>query len=322
MTRGGSALANAANVNNVANVTVGGPVGPQEWLRDYFAPCVCVLATDAAEAVCARNNLTLAEMLQPFSRLTQDVSMRDPEGGTHATPALAVNFTDFRRDPARMVNAKLVSDLVASCQESSGPEEDHRQDQAQPQAPTIMPWYDMWAKLYAHSVPQSEHEFTRHHVAVVLAASSASDDPVAELRSLLERQQKHHQEKAGVWPQFSQAVVLRVYVLVHDAYETGGDSRAQEQLARMRTAFGTGSCHLLQINSRSESQHDTQTGVHHHWFSHSHRFLNVDARREGMGATLITTAETALANVANTNHHTDKSVSAKATTTPLDQHAM
>jgi len=287
---------------------------PTEWLRDYFGPCVCVLASDGAETVCAKNNLTLAELLQPFSRLTQDINVRDPEGANTALSALAVNFTDFRRDPARLINAKLMSDLVADSQasvtDSSG---ENIISRGQVEAPSQSPWYDTWAKLYAHSVPQSEHEYCRHHVAVVLATSSSAKDPVADLRTLVERQQRHHQDQAVNWPQFLQPVVLRVYVLVHDAYEAGGDAKAQEQLARMRTAFGTGACHLLQINSRPEGQNEAQSPSAH-WFSPTHRFLNADARREGMGATVITTAETAAANT-NHHHHNDSQNNSNAAST-------
>ena len=66
----------------------------------------------------ARNNLTLCELLQPFSKLTADVTLKDPEGANHAVAGLAVNFLDFRKDPCRMVNQKLMADLLAeNCDE-------------------------------------------------------------------------------------------------------------------------------------------------------------------------------------------------------------
>ena len=68
--------------------------------------------------MCARNNLTLCELLQPFSKLSADVTLKDPEGANHAVPGLAVNFLDFRKDPCRMVNQKLMADLLAeNCDE-------------------------------------------------------------------------------------------------------------------------------------------------------------------------------------------------------------
>ncbi len=74
----------------------------------------------------------------------------------------------------------------------------------------------------------------------------------------------------------------------------------------MKSAFGASSCHLLQINSRSSSSAEggedgkkssPNPAMVEYWLGQrGHRFLNVDARREGMGATVITTAETASAN--------------------------
>ena len=93
-------------------------ISPAEWIADYFSPVVSVLSSPDAEAVCAKNNLTLCELLQPFSKLTADVTLKDPEGVNHAVAALAVSFQDFRKDPCRMVNQKLMADLLAeNCDE-------------------------------------------------------------------------------------------------------------------------------------------------------------------------------------------------------------
>ncbi len=96
----------------------------------------------------------------------------------------------------------------------------------------------------------------------------------------------------------------------------------------MKSAFGPSSCHLLQINSRkvddgaAEGTNQTSSSppanpaMVDYWLgSGGHRFCNVDARREGVGATVITTAETASANAksASTN------AAPPASTTPAKQ---
>jgi hypothetical protein len=76
---------------------------------------VSILASADAETVSARNNLTVCELLQPFSKLLSDVTLKDPEGANHPVQTLNVNLTDFRKDPTRMGHSKLMSDLLAEC---------------------------------------------------------------------------------------------------------------------------------------------------------------------------------------------------------------
>ena len=109
-------------------------ITPHEWIGDYFSPAVTVMACPEVEALCAKNNLTLTETLQPFAKLMTDVTLKDPEGVNHAVPSLHVifqvsrnlsgvrspgllkdfriPFQDFKKDPSRLINQKLMSDLV------------------------------------------------------------------------------------------------------------------------------------------------------------------------------------------------------------------
>ena len=67
-------------------------ITPHEWIGDYFSPAVTVMACPEVEALCAKNNLTLTETLQPFAKLMTDVTLKDPEGVNHAVPSLHVIF--------------------------------------------------------------------------------------------------------------------------------------------------------------------------------------------------------------------------------------
>ena len=73
-------------------MTKGGVVGPRDWICDYFSPLVTVLASADAEVVVAKNNLSPAELLQPFSKLTSDLSLKDAEGNNHNLHNLNVTF--------------------------------------------------------------------------------------------------------------------------------------------------------------------------------------------------------------------------------------
>ena len=112
-------------------------------------------------------------------------------------------------------------------------------------------------------------------------------------------------EKPTTYPQYATAHVLKYYILVQDAYETE-DSKAQEVFTQMQNAFGASACHLLQLNSVSSSPSAPSSSVSYFWLAQTHRFCNVEARREGIGATVITTSVTAAANENNSEKNNSK----------------
>lgn len=69
------------------------PPRPQDWISDYFSPLVSVLVTsEVEELLTAKNNLTLTELLQPFSKLLTEVTVKDPEGVNASVSHLNVTF--------------------------------------------------------------------------------------------------------------------------------------------------------------------------------------------------------------------------------------
>ena len=55
------------------------------------------------KAAAGRNNLTFTELLQPFSKMSTDVTMKDVDGQNHNVPCLQVILQDFRKDPHKCV---------------------------------------------------------------------------------------------------------------------------------------------------------------------------------------------------------------------------
>lgn len=47
-------------------------ISPRDIVQNVFSPLVGVICSPLAEEICHKNNLTFAEMLQPFSKLTSD----------------------------------------------------------------------------------------------------------------------------------------------------------------------------------------------------------------------------------------------------------
>ena len=304
---------------------------PQEWIQDHFCPVVGVLATPEANALCQKNNLSIVELLQPFSKLSTDVTLKDPEGVNHSVPNLSVNFQDFQKDPAKAVGPRLLSDTVASITEEPLVSRAFPSRSLQLEAPGFTPWFDSWTKIYLQSLPCVEHEFIRHHLGCVFVVSSNSkDDPMEQIRNLVQTQHKSQHERSNttssnsLYPQYFSSNSLKYYVLLHDVY-AAEESKAHEIFKQMQTAFGSSSCHLLQFNSRTR-QNDGDDGnpnVAEHWTSmtFSHRFSSIETRLLAVSgdSVLIPPASATVNNVkkeANTKQNDEKNDN--TTTTELD----
>ena len=70
---------------------------PQDWIHDYYGPVLTVYASDDAEIIAYRNNLTFTELLQPFSKLGTDVTIKDVDGQNHNVPSLNIILQDFKK---------------------------------------------------------------------------------------------------------------------------------------------------------------------------------------------------------------------------------
>jgi hypothetical protein len=53
---------------------------------------VGVMSCSETEALCRKNNLSFVELLQPFSKLTTDVTVKDPEGVNNSVANLNLTF--------------------------------------------------------------------------------------------------------------------------------------------------------------------------------------------------------------------------------------
>ena len=172
------------------------------------------------------------------------------------------------------------------------------------EAPGFTPWFDVWMKFMINSFPTgtADHEFIRHHLGCIFVISSSTKNPVEQLQVLSQQQYRHQHEKGvstsnvgGVYPQYLCTNILKYYVVIHDAFEVD-DASAQEMFIKVQNAFGSTSCHLLRINSRTgqliqstnkeiESSQDCDTktgnpGVADFWINHidGYRFCNVETR--------------------------------------------
>ena len=283
---------------------------PQEWIQDYFCPVIGVLSTPEVNALCHKNNLSMVELLEPFAKLNSDVTIRDPEGNSHAIPSLSLTFQDFAKDPGRnnTIGPRLLSDTVSSITEEPLVSRAFPNRALQLEAPGFTPWFDAWTKLYLQSIPCLEHEFLRHHQGCVFVVSSNAKDPLGQLESLVTLQRKtQHDRNANSgghmtstpYPQYFSANIFKYYVLLHDVYAVE-ESQAQKIVEEMKKSYGSLNCHLLQINSRTlqNDGDDANPKVAENWTSmtFSNRFSHIETRLKAVSDELLPTTSTGQAS--------------------------
>ena len=149
------------------------------------------MASAEAESLARTNNLSVAELLQPFGKLSTDVTLKDPEGANHSVAGLAVQFTDWHKDPARLIGSKLVSDTVNHVHHEPVVTREFG-DGLVLEAPGFTPWFDSWMKLTMAAVPSGlEHEFIRTSLGCVFVVSADQSDPVEAFKALSQTQVLH-----------------------------------------------------------------------------------------------------------------------------------
>jgi len=267
-------------------VTMAGAVkkrtAPQEWIQDYYSPLLTVLAHDDVETIANKNNLTFTELLQPFSKMLTDVTIKDVDGANHNVPALNIVLQDFKKDPHKQVNQKLMLDRVG---EENVEEKDlisKHFPKITIEAPGYTPWFDTWMKLYLASLPTVDHEYLKHHLGCIFAVSTTTKDPVEALRSLVSMQQRAQHERTGpnAYPQYFVPNILKYFVLVHDSYSPVDDAAAAEIFTKIQNAFEPTFCHFLQVNSRSPNPEEPDPPpMAEHWFGFTHRWCSLETRR-------------------------------------------
>ncbi len=113
------------------------------------------------------------------------------------------------------------------------------------------PWFAAVQQLVFSQRPVCKHETFGHPVAVLLAVSSASPDPMNDFAKLYEVT-----SQASPFPAqpFINTDVLKYYVLIHDVRTSGPDlSSSKEMLEQIKKTYGLHCC-LLAINSAPDDR--------------------------------------------------------------------
>lgn len=227
----------------------------QELIPDSFVPCVAALCSDEAERLTRLNHLSFAELLKPFSRLTSEVHMRDPNNQLHVIKNLKIAVSNIVTQPPQPgAIRKLLNDVVSGSQPAEGlvanviTAGDYDLNIS-----ATTPWFESYRETFLQSMPASDHEFLNHYLACMLVASSSEAEPVEQFSKLSQEQHRIQHNSDYSYPKWFIPNTLKYYVLLHDV-SAGNEQRAESIYEEMKQKYGTQGCYLLKINSRTSNR--------------------------------------------------------------------
>ncbi|KAJ8926890.1 hypothetical protein NQ314_020741 [Rhamnusium bicolor] len=194
---------------------------PQEFIKNAFTPQVAVMCTPLAEKCCQKNNLDFIELLQPFSRLNNDVHYKDPTGLTISIRNLKVTFLDITwRPPQTPLARKLLNSSVSGAPESRN--KIFQVGKYKLDIPSSTPWFESWRDTFLRVQYPSDHEFTKHFLACILVVSSSDNTPAETFVHLTQSLNQLQSTMPGKLPKWFSSNILKYYVIVHDNVEGDG----------------------------------------------------------------------------------------------------
>ncbi|KAJ4943295.1 hypothetical protein JOQ06_005798, partial [Pogonophryne albipinna] len=290
----------------------------QEFVQDSFVPMVAVLCSEEAERVTRKNNLSFAELLRPFCRLTSEGHIRDPNNQVQVVKNLRIcvnNVVTNLNSPSTFSPAqrRMLNEVVLSCQPQEGAASnvitagDYDLNFSDHSLKASLPWYSAWRETlsevstsqhytattpwfeayrenFLQSMPASEHEFLNHYLACLLVVSSTEAVPVEQFLKL--SQEQHRVQHSGDYtnPKWFIPNTLKYYVLLHDMSE-GDEQRADSVYEDMKQRYGHQGCYLLKMNSRTISAEEDEQ-IPDPWSQYLHRnnLQNQDVLEDGAAA--------------------------------------
>uniref|UniRef100_A0A7M5V1Y5 Trafficking protein particle complex subunit 8 n=2 Tax=Clytia hemisphaerica TaxID=252671 RepID=A0A7M5V1Y5_9CNID len=226
---------------------------PQEFINSVFPAVVGALASEDAEAICQKNNLSFVELVRPFCQLDSDAQIRDPVNPSVIVPVkkwkIRVIDIQSSRPPPALIN-KILGEVVSK----SVSQVDLRSGLTiEEQSSARTPWFEAYRDCFFQLVQPLEHEFMRDYLACILVVSTKHPDPMHAFAALSARQNsiQNSAERQKASYHFFDQSTFKYYVLLHDVSE-GDDSKAEKTFLSMKSVYGNHTCFLLQINSRKK----------------------------------------------------------------------
>ncbi|XP_067647513.1 trafficking protein particle complex subunit 8 [Eurosta solidaginis] len=219
-----------------------------EIIQNMFSPLVGVISSPVANEVCARNNLSFVEILQPFAKLLSDAQFRDVTETSVSIKGLRLNFCDVDwRPPQTVLARKMLNEAVTNA---------HNEKtkfvtigNMDLELPTSEPWFEQWRETFLTVQFPADHEFTRHFLSCLIVLSSSDPNIIESAQKLTQRVQQMQSVTPQKLPKWLHPTnVLNSYVVLHDG-SLGDISKAQQGYELLKSTFGDSKCFLVQINS-------------------------------------------------------------------------
>nr|XP_023020027.1 trafficking protein particle complex subunit 8 [Leptinotarsa decemlineata] len=223
---------------------------PQEFIKNAFNPQVAVMCTPIAEKCCQKNNLDFIELLQPFSKLSNDVSYKDPTGTAKTVRNLRLTFMDISwRPPQTPLARKLLNSSVSNAPESKN--QLFQVGKYNLDIPLNTPWFEAWRDTFLRVQYPSDHEFTKHFLACILVVSSADNTPVETFVRLAQTLTQAQSREPGKLPKWFNSSILKYYVIMHDNLDGDLSISYQPAMLLLFLLLLLCLCFLLRVNSRA-----------------------------------------------------------------------
>ncbi|CAG9759362.1 unnamed protein product [Ceutorhynchus assimilis] len=232
-------------------------LGPQDFIKDAFTPQIAVMCTQAVRKCCEKNHLDFTELLQPFSKLTNDVSYKDSTGIVTTVKNLKLAFFDVKSRPPQTTLARKL--LNSSVGEAPKPRmKIYETKNYQFEIPQSTPWFESWKETFLKVQYPSDHEFTKHFLGCLLVVSSTDDHPVEAMIQLTQNlNDLQNVIDPGKLPKWFNSDVFKYYIILHDNVE-GEISVATSAFESLKTSYGAPNCFLLKMNSRTPGQNNQE----------------------------------------------------------------
>ncbi|XP_026758904.2 trafficking protein particle complex subunit 8 [Galleria mellonella] len=243
----------------------------QEFIQSSFSPIIAILCSPKVDNIVSKNNLSLAELLQPFANLDWEGQFRDPGGSICSVKNWKIIIRDVNWKPVQPMEARrqLNNAALHNYNEKtiSLDLEGRKFD-----VPQLTPWFDAWRETYLEVQFPSDHEFTKHYLACIIVGTTQEENIIDCFNSLNQQYAQLQNVTPPKLPKWFNSGVLKTYLLLHDV-SCVTKEKADTAFDTLKQTFGANNCFLLSINSKSTTDSHLSTD---YWTNCVKRTLDAD----------------------------------------------
>ncbi|XP_053609244.1 trafficking protein particle complex subunit 8 isoform X2 [Plodia interpunctella] len=231
----------------------------QEFIQGSFSPIIAVLCSPKVENVVSKNNLSLAELFQPFGSLDWEGQFREPGGSVCIVKNWKLIIRDVNWKPLQPMEARkqLNNSVLHNFNDKTVSLELENRKFDVPQS---TPWFDAWRETYLEVQFPSDHEFTKHFLSCIIVGTTNEDNIIDCFNSLNQQYAQLQNVSPPKLPKWFNSGVLKSYLLLHDVSSVPKE-KADSSFESLKQTFGAGNCFLLTINSKTNTDANLPTDL-------------------------------------------------------------